>query len=224
MNTERQLPPERQAVDQAVRRAGLTLKEASIRLGRNETYLQQYVRYGKPAKLDGDDRQKLAELLKTSEASLREPEGPTPTPNADMTRLLTEDLVGERDLPIYASAEGGPYGMVVDSRPIEWVKRPAPLIGVPNAFGTYVVGDSMEPAYFQGDMILIHPSRPVSPGDDVLITARRIDGEVAALVKRLLRATADQWKVKQYNEPKEFSLKRSEWQRAYVVVGKYNRR
>jgi phage repressor protein C with HTH and peptisase S24 domain len=45
-----------------------------------------------------------------------------------------------------------------------------------------------------------------------------------ALVKRLVRQTAQQWRVKQFNPSKEFDLERSTWQQAMLVVGKYSRR
>lgn len=131
---------------------------------------------------------------------------------------------GDSDLPVYASAEGGPSGMLVNSDPIDWVKRPEPLISVRNAFAVYVIGESMEPRYEQGDMILVHPTKPVRRDDDVLLYGQQGDGGRAALIKRLIRWSDSSWTVKQYNPAKEYDLPRSEWQQAFVVVGKYNRR
>lgn len=130
--------------------------------------------------------------------------------------------LGARDLPVYASAQGGPTGMIIDANPTDWVLRPQPLLRVQKAFAVYVVGDSMEPVYEPGDLLLVHPGLPPSRGRDVLLTAQRPDGEAAALVKRLVQATATDWIVRQYNPPTEFPLPRREWQSAYVIVGKYN--
>jgi phage repressor protein C with HTH and peptisase S24 domain len=130
--------------------------------------------------------------------------------------------LGARDLPVYASAQGGPTGMLIDSHPTDWVLRPQPLMRVQKAFAVYVVGDSMEPVYEPGDLLLIHPGLPPTRGRDVLLTAQRSDGEAAALVKRLVQATATDWIVRQYNPPAEFPLPRSEWQTAFVIVGKYH--
>lgn len=47
------------------------LKAASLALGRNETYLHQYLHYGSPVKLDEDDRLKLADYLGLPERDLR---------------------------------------------------------------------------------------------------------------------------------------------------------
>jgi SOS-response transcriptional repressor LexA len=135
-----------------------------------------------------------------------------------------DELVGLADLPIYGSAHGGPSGMIMHPDAIERVKRPGPLAGVAKGFGVYVVGDSMSPAYEHGDLILVHPGRPPRRGDDVLLLQHEPDGDVAALVKRLLRWTDKNWHVEQFNPRREFVLPRAAWQEAYVVVGKYNRR
>lgn len=139
--------------------------------------------------------------------------------------FAAEDHVGAKDLPIYASVEGGPAGsMVISSEPIEHVRRPQPLFNVPRGFGAYVVGDSMSPVYEHGDMILVHPGLPVSPGNDCLFARSHPDGSMDALVKKLLRAYSGHWKVRQYNPSREFDLQRAQWQQAMRIVGKYNGR
>lgn len=132
--------------------------------------------------------------------------------------------IGSKDLPVYGSAEGGPSGMTVDATPIDWVARPEPLLAVRDAFAVYVVGDSMEPAYRQGDMILVHPTRPPHRGADVLLSRRLEDGTLAAMIKELVRWTAAIWVVRQHNPARVFELDRGEWQQVQVVEGKYNRR
>lgn len=131
---------------------------------------------------------------------------------------------GRADLPVYASAEGGPSGMVVTTDPVDWVVRPEQLMNVRDAFAVYVIGSSMEPRYEQGDMILVHPSRPVARDTDVLLLSPMEDGARAALVKRLTGWTDSHWSVRQYNPPRDYDLARSEWQRAHAIVGRFNRR
>ncbi|CUW39697.1 putative Repressor protein C [Magnetospirillum sp. XM-1] len=140
--------------------------------------------------------------------------------------LVTDGLVGEqRDLPIYAAAQGGSTGMTIDfEHPMEWVKRPEPLFGVKGGFGMYVIGESMEPAYRQGDMILVHPSRPANRGDDVLVVKADGNGKHDALVKTLITADSERVKLKQYNPAEEFDIPRAEVFGIYLIVGKYNRR
>lgn len=128
-----------------------------------------------------------------------------------------------KDLPVYSSAEGGPGGTIFSTEPIDYVLRPDPLASVKDGYAMYVVGDSMSPAYEQGDLILINPHVPFRPGDDVLVY--RIEhGQYEAAVKRLRRATPDQWQLEQFNPAKHFSLSKRDWPTCHVIVGKYSRR
>ncbi len=132
---------------------------------------------------------------------------------------------GATEFPIYSSAQGGPDGApVLSNDPVEYISTPGPLAKVRGGFGVYVTGDSMEPAYENGDIALVHPYLPVRAGDDVLFQGLRPDGSVNVVIKRLLGFDATNWKVKQFNPAKSFGLARKEWQTAQVVVGKYRRR
>ncbi len=127
------------------------------------------------------------------------------------------------DLPVYASAEGGGGAIIITNEPIDYVRRPEPLLSVRDGYGCYVIGDSMSPAYEQGDLLLIHPGRPVRPGDDCVFVRDPGDGSQHALVKRLLRITPEKWRVRQFNPAKDFDLDRGQWQKAQLIVGKFAR-
>jgi phage repressor protein C with HTH and peptisase S24 domain len=137
--------------------------------------------------------------------------------------IAAPDLHGSTDLPVYASAQGGPTGMLVTPEPIEWITRPPPLVGVTRGYAVYVVNDSMDPAYCHGDMAYVHPGVPPRRGDDVLIY-QVISGEWAAMIKKLTGWNEKSWKVRQHNPPKEFSLSRQEWPHLNVILGRQNRR
>ncbi|MEJ1996315.1 MAG: LexA family transcriptional regulator [Limibacillus sp.] len=142
-----------------------------------------------------------------------------PRPNAAFGRNAP---MGARDLPVYASAQGGPDGMLVDYDPIEWIERPTPLAGVPNAFAMYVVNDSMEPRFRQGDLLLIHPQRPVRKGSDVLLITRAEDAtEHEAFIKELVSLDTDKVKLRQLNPEKTFSIPRDKVSGLNLVVGVY---
>ena len=97
------------------------------------------------------------------------------------------------------------------------------LEGVPDAYGCFVSGDSMEPAYERGNLLLVNPSSEVSPGDDCVFLRETADGSRYVLIKRLVRRNEGSWTVKQYNPAKTYTLSRKEWQKAHLVIGKYNR-
>lgn len=127
---------------------------------------------------------------------------------------------GQADLPVYASAQGGPDGMVIVMEPIEYIRRPDFLDRVPDAFAFYVTGDSMEPRYEQGERLLIHPRRPARAGSDVLVILNTQDGaEHAAMVKRLVSLSRDKVRLRQFNPPRDFDLSRSEISNIFKIMG-----
>ena len=131
--------------------------------------------------------------------------------------------IGERNLPVYAAAEGGNGAMIVSWEPIEFTSRPAPLLNIRDGYGIYIVGDSMFPAYEPGDIALVNPHVQPRPHQDaIFFKSKQHDGS-EALVKRLLKMTLAEWKVQQWNPQKELILPRSEWKEAHLVVGRYVR-
>ncbi len=127
-------------------------------------------------------------------------------------------------LRVYGSAESGPDGaFVLSSDPVAWIARDARLVGVVDAFAVYVQGTSMNHAYEPGNLLLVNPGAQPISGDDVLLVREERDGTMRALVRRLVRYNSTTWTVKQFNPEKTYGLPRSRWQRAHLVIGKYNR-
>jgi len=135
-------------------------------------------------------------------------------------------ILGERDFPVHASAEGGPGQIIVSHDAVDFMARPAPLIHVRDSYGLLITGTSMEPEYRQGDTALVNPHLPVIPGGVYIFYAEKA-GEARATIKFLRRAGAEKWLVSQHNPPdgmqKDFTLSRREWQWAHRVIGKYSR-
>ncbi len=136
---------------------------------------------------------------------------------------------GQKDLPVYGAAQGGSSGaLILSTDPVEFVARPHPLMNVRDAYGIIVVEDSMSPEFEPGDIALVHTHLPPAIGHTCVFYAEREDGTVEALIKRLRRVAADAWQVRQWNplegEKADFSLKKSEWQKCHLTVGRYSRR
>jgi phage repressor protein C with HTH and peptisase S24 domain len=127
-------------------------------------------------------------------------------------------------LQVYASAQGGAEGaMLLSNDPVAWIPRDARLEGIRDAYGCFVSGDSMEPAYERGNLLLVNPAAAVGPGDDCIFLRETVDDTRYVLVKRLVRVSEQSWTVRQYNPLKTYTLSRKEWQKAHLVIGKYNR-
>lgn len=152
----------------------------------------------------------------------------TPDIKLEPARLISgEQLVGERDLPVFSSAEGGDGALILSTDPIDWVKRPAPLANVKGGYGIYIVGESMIPRFNPSEIALVHPHLPYRPGVDVVLYRGDVQDH-HAVVKHLRGATATRWKLTQWNpaegESQDFELDRSEWTVCHVIVGSYTQR
>jgi transcriptional regulator with XRE-family HTH domain len=149
--------------------------------------------------------------------------GSTPT-----SVIPGEAFDGARDLPVHTSAEGGKGQIIVTSDPVEWVVRPAPLATVRGGYGLIIVGESMLPEFEPGDIALVNPHLPPVPDTTCVFYSEVADGEVRAMVKRLVRIAPDAWHVRQWNPPggdkADFKLGRGEWTKSHRTVGKYSRR
>jgi SOS-response transcriptional repressor LexA len=211
-------------VDTLARRPDLDLKNLSLTIGRNHAYLQQYLMRGSPRELPEAARHGLAALLGVSPDDLR---SIAPPPGGrlegDLRGAGSLRAADRADLPVYASAEGGGGIILITSEPIDFIRRPEPLLSVRDGYACYVIGDGMSPAYEQGDLLLIHPGRPARPGDDCAFLRGREDGAQEALIRRLLRGTPEKWRVRQFNPAKDLDLDRTQWQKIQLIVGKYSR-
>lgn len=135
-----------------------------------------------------------------------------------------DDLVGDRNLPIYAAAMGGDGHEIVTFDAIDYVRRPAVLENVRNAYGLYVVGDSMSPAFEPGDTALVHPHKPPSRGRNVVLYSVAPNGHptATAIIKYLVAFNDSEWTLRQFNPVKEFKVKRADWPHCHRIVGKYD--
>jgi phage repressor protein C with HTH and peptisase S24 domain len=142
---------------------GTSLAALSRMVGRNSSYLQQYIGKGSPRKLEEDDRRRLAEFFGVSEVELGAPEEKS---------SLRGDWVEVPRLSLEASA--GPGATVAEEIPFDafrfsrrWLREnglePAQLSAI------RVMGDSMDPLLRDGDEILVDRTpRPFREGVHVI--------------------------------------------------------
>jgi phage repressor protein C with HTH and peptisase S24 domain len=91
-------------------------------------------------------------------------------------------------VPVISIAQAGAAGYFDDSGfPVGkgWDEIPFPSIADENAYALRIYGDSMEPAYRDGSVIVISPAATVRKGDRVVVKTK--DGEV--MVGELSRRT-----------------------------------
>ena len=101
-------------------------------------------------------------------------------------------------MPLLGFAEAGSGGYFDDGgfpAGQGWDQIAFPAVTDEHAYALEVSGQSMEPAYRDGDVIIISPGAPVRRGDRVVVKTR--DGEVMA--KELKRTTTKTIELKSLN-------------------------
>lgn len=110
----------------------------------------------------------------------------------------------KRDVPVRGTVVGGADGdFTFNGDVVDLVRRPPGLAGASAVFAVYVHGDSMSPRFESGDLVFVNPSRPPTPGCDVIVemAANGAEGSGPCYIKRLLRRTADKVVLRQFNPP-----------------------
>lgn len=172
--------PRRRLLELADERS-VSLSRLSRLIGKNASYLQQFVRKGSPRKLEETDRGKLARFFGVAESELGAPQD-----NSYMSPGKGTGAGDWFDVPRLAlGASAGP-GAHADGEEaigafrfsVRWLREqgfePAMLSAIA------VAGDSMEPTLRDGDEILVDRSaRPLRDGIHVV----RVDDSL--LVKRI---------------------------------------
>jgi phage repressor protein C with HTH and peptisase S24 domain len=121
-------------------------------------------------------------------------------------------------VPVYGYAAGSlQKGMnLSNGEVVDWVTRHPAQFGINNAFAVYVFSDSMEPRYFRGELVYVHPGRPPEMNRDCIIEMKNGD----AYIKRFLRQSEDKVRVAQFNPPEEKDIPKDEIRMIYAVVGR----
>ena len=187
--------PVRRTVRGALDAAGLTLKQASRALGRNDAYLQQFLYRGSPRRLPEAVRLRLAAITGTDGDMFLDRD----------TRTLHDELAPSGiAVPLFevsAAAGGGrtgeePASSAVLSFPPSLLRQ----ITAAPANGLRLIsisGDSMAPTLEHGDMVMIDTNRtiPSPPGifildDGVGLVAKRVDA-IPNTRPQMLRLSSD---------------------------------
>jgi phage repressor protein C with HTH and peptisase S24 domain len=112
-----------------------------------------------------------------------------------------------RDVPVEGIAACGEDGaFVFESTTIDYVRRPPRIKGLPDVYAIYVQGSSMSPWRESGDPVYVNPRQPVQIMDFVLVQTGSGGKPTAAYVKRLIRRTASEIRLKQYEPAEEIVI------------------
>ena len=103
-----------------------------------------------------------------------------------------------RRIPLIGMAQAGGDGFFDDGGfPVGggWDEVSIPEVGDPHAYALEISGDSMEPVFRDGDMVVVSPAAPTRRGDRVVVRTAR--GE--AMAKQLVRRSARRIELRSLN-------------------------
>lgn len=137
----------------------------------------------------------LAKVLNATGASL---EAFTALVTGARTLASTPARSVSRRVPLIGFAQAGSDGYFDDGGyPVggSWDEVSLPEIGDANAYALEISGDSMEPVFRDGDLVIVSPAAPIRRGDRVVV--RTAGGEVMA--KQLARQSAKRVELRSLN-------------------------
>ena len=125
-----------------------------------------------------------------------------PPSNARLGNQLPDQRVS---IPLFGQAVGGVDGeFVMNGDRLDDVFAPPSLSAVQGAYAVHVAGESMEPRYFDGEIVFVNPMKRPRRGDFVVAQIKADEHEpVLAYVKRFVRWNAAELVLAQYNPEKE---------------------
>jgi phage repressor protein C with HTH and peptisase S24 domain len=176
------------ALDRLAARAGLSASGLAKKAGLDPTTFNKSKRITPDGRQRWPSTESVAKSLAATGTSI------------DTFVQLIED--GRRpaahSVPLIGFAQAGSGGYFDDGGfPVGkgWDEIPFPAVADENTYALEIAGDSMEPAYRDGGIIVVSPAASIRRGDRVVVKTR--DGEV--MVKELKRRSAKSIELRSIN-------------------------
>ncbi len=168
------------AIDSLAAKYGMSASGLARHSGLDPTTFNKSKRITREGKRRWPSTESVSKILESTGATM-----------AEFIALISEENAAAlaQRVPVIGYAQAGQEGYFDDAgypAGSGWDEVLFPQIGDPNAYALEVSGDSMQPVYRDGDVIIVSPSAGVRRGDRVVVKTR--EGEVMA--KQLARQTA----------------------------------
>jgi phage repressor protein C with HTH and peptisase S24 domain len=175
------------ALDRLAERAGLSASALAKRAGLDPTTFNKSKRVTHEGRERWPSTESVAKALAATNSTID-----------TFVQLIGDSARSARSVPLLGFAHAGTSGHFDDGGfPIGkgWDEAPLPAIDDEHAYALEIAGDSMKPAYRDGDIIVVSPGTPIRRGDRVVVKTG--DGEV--MVKELRRRTAKTLELQSLN-------------------------
>ena len=166
------------ALDRLAERAGMTPSALARRSGLDPTT------FNKSKRITSEGRERWPSTESVSKALAA-----TSTSIDTFVQLIGDGARAVQSVPLLGFAQAGAGGYFDDGgfpAGKGWDEVGLPAVNDEHAYALEISGDSMKPAYRDGDIIVVSPGTPIRRGDRVVV--KTTGGEV--MVKELKRRTA----------------------------------
>jgi phage repressor protein C with HTH and peptisase S24 domain len=164
------------AIDALARDRGLSPSGLARKAGLDPTTFNKSKRITAEGKKRWPSTESISKILRATDASLGE----------FLSHIGDGEGIGIfRNVPLIGFAQAGQEGFFDDAGyPVggSWDEIPFPGLADDHAYALEISGDSMEPAYRDGDTVIVSPQASIRRGDRVVV--RTMSGEVMAKVLR----------------------------------------
>lgn len=181
------------AIDRLATEHGMSPSGLARRAGLDPTTFNKSKRVTREGKQRWPSTESISKVLEATGASISEFLAHVAEGTGNQPHL---------NVPVIGLAQAGIQGFFDDAGfPVggAWDEIPFPDIGDAHAYALEISGDSMEPVYREGDIIIVAPQAGIRRGDRVVLKTR--EGEVMA--KLLRRQTAHKYELDSFNPEHE---------------------
>lgn len=175
------------ALDRLAERAGLSPSGLAKRSGLDPTTFNKSKRITNDGRERWPSTESVAKALAAANVGIE-----------TFVQFIDETARSVQSVPLLGFAQAGNGGYFDDGGfPVGkgWDEVGLPSVSDQHAYALEISGDSMKPAYRDGDVIVVSPGTPIRRGDRVVVKTK--DGEV--LVKELKRRTTKTLELQSLN-------------------------
>jgi phage repressor protein C with HTH and peptisase S24 domain len=175
------------AIDRLAARAGMTTSGLAKRAGLDPTTFNKSKRITPEGRERWPSTESVAKSLAASNTSID-----------TFVQLIGDNPRAVQSVPLLGFAQAGAGGYFDDGgfpTGKGWDEVALPSVNDEHAYALEIAGDSMKPAYRDGDVIVVSPGTPIRRGDRIVVKTR--GGEV--MVKELKRRTAKTLELQSLN-------------------------
>ncbi|MFO1145628.1 MAG: helix-turn-helix transcriptional regulator [Rhodospirillales bacterium] len=176
------------AIDRLASDHGLSASGLAKKAGLDATTFNKSKRKTRDGKERWPSTESVAKILSATGASL----------NEFIAHIGGSGGAGYQNIPVIGYAQAGTEGYFDDAGYPSgggWDEIPFLNVGDPHAYALEISGDSMEPVYRDGDVIIVSPAAEIRRGDRIVLKTQ--EGEVMAKILR--RKTSYKYELSSLN-------------------------